>query len=91
MTKLFRLDLNQYHLIFNKTFIYKLDLFRDNDLVDLFDIATEEMQNKNMEKLLYFHVDQYFLVSDKVSIRFSEIFRTLALFDSASATIEYVR
>lgn len=43
MTKLFRLDLNQYHLIFNKTFIYKLDLFRDNDLVDLFDIATEEM------------------------------------------------
>lgn len=44
-----------------------------------------------MEKLLYFHFDQYFLVSDKVSIRFSEIFRTLAFFDSASATIEYVR
>ena len=42
MTNLFELGLDQYYLIFNKTFIYKVDLFRDGDLADMFEFATVE-------------------------------------------------
>ena len=40
MINLFHIQYNYYHLIFTKTNIYKGETFRDDDIFDLFWLAT---------------------------------------------------